>query len=179
MSKVGSDERLQSMQKMLDDGDVASVVGAAHGVSKNVVIGLIHRGKLRRLGGAAIPGRKPAPEKVKKPKPSPARRAARPVDPELDDEPLAVEAFIPRAESFRPVEPGEGVAIRNIREGLCKWPLGTFDEVSKRFCGDPTGDIKKVYCTAHHKLAYIPMAVSQRQRAAWKKRLATAGGARR
>jgi hypothetical protein len=170
-----SDETLSAMQKMLDDGSSAGEIAAAHGVTRNSVCGMIHRGKLRRFGRPAVPGRKPAPEK--KPKPSPAIRIARPAAPE--PEPLAVEVFIPRAEAFRPVERGEGVAIRNILGAMCKWPLGTFDEVSTRLCGDPTGHFTKAYCSAHHKLAYVPRAVSERQRAAWKRRLAPASGAQR
>ena len=90
---------------------------------------------------------------------------------EEDDEDNVEEAaFIPRADAFSPRQPGEGVLIRNLKDAMCRWPLGPMNEVSKFFCGDPTGDREKSYCPVHSKIAYRSPAQVLAGRKAWQTR---------
>lgn len=53
-------------------------------------------------------------------------------------------------ETAPPIE--EGIALLDLRDNHCRWPLGAVREPAFRFCGKPKHTAS--YCEAHAKLAF-------------------------
>jgi GcrA cell cycle regulator len=159
-----SDDRVELLKKLWSDGLSASQIAAEMGgVTRNAVIGKVHRLGLSGRGKASTPGvqraRKPrvaAPPAATRlnvalaPRPAQPRPAAAPV-PELLEE----EVVVPLSER---------VTIMELRESMCRWPLGDPTTPEFRFCGAKsiTG---LPYCTYHARVAYQPAAERKRIRA--------------
>jgi len=95
-------------------------------VTRNAVIGLVHR---NRWGHGMIPKDKPR-------KPSPRKHATRP----------ASRLVLPPRQ---PV-PAEGLTIFDLREHHCRWPEG--DRPPFQYCGQDK--VGPSYCAAHHRKAH-------------------------
>lgn len=105
-----TDERVETLKKMWSEGQSASQIAKElGGVTRNAVIGKVHRlGLSNRAGGAAEPVAAPEPKPVKveakvepkaEPKPAPAAAA-----PRAEPKPVAAKAPVPepRTESATP-----------------------------------------------------------------------------
>ena len=57
------------------------------------------------------------------------------------------------------------VTIMELREGMCRWPIGDPTSPEFRFCG-ARADIGSPYCTQHARIAYQPAADRRRERKA-------------
>jgi GcrA cell cycle regulator len=151
-----TDERVEELKKLWADGLSASQIAKQlGGVTRNAVIGKVHR---LGLSGRATPSR-PArrPTKPSRPRTTTAStapaRSSRP-------SPSAPPAALPV-----PVEPavlpsGELATVLTLRDSMCKWPLGDPSKSSFRFCGHKTPG-GNAYCEAHANMAYQP---SQKRR---------------
>jgi len=152
-----TDDRVEELKKLWADGLSASQIAKQlGGVTRNAVIGKVHR---LGLSGRATPSR-PArrPSKPSRPRTAPSTasspvRTPRPAPVARPDTPPA------------PVEPkvlpsGELATVLTLKESMCKWPLGDPSQASFRFCGrnTPSGN---AYCEAHANMAYQP---SQKRR---------------
>ena len=60
--------------------------------------------------------------------------------------------------------PREGLTIMELREGMCRWPLGDPTRPEFRYCG-AHGVAGLPYCSLHAQIAYIPTAERKRLRA--------------
>ncbi len=60
--------------------------------------------------------------------------------------------------------PREGLTIMELREGMCRWPLGDPTRPEFRYCGG-NAVAGLPYCTYHAQIAYIPTAERKRLRA--------------
>jgi GcrA cell cycle regulator len=149
-----TEERKDALKKLWADGLSASQIGDELGVTRNAVIGLVHRmGLPKRRENVA-----PAKNRV----PSQRQRSARPrfnfVPPkayEPVDKRAVVAAIVP------PVEPP--LSVFNLTAATCRWPVGDPQEPGFRFCGHPPG-AGKPYCAAHCAMAYEPIVQSRRKR---------------
>jgi GcrA cell cycle regulator len=165
MTDVGgtwTEERVEQLKKLWSDGFSASQIAAEIGsVTRNAVIGKIHRLGLSGRGKtkAALParGRKPAraPMGVAQPSaPTPAVVAPAPLS--IEPTPLANfdDVVVPIAQC---------VTIMELRESMCRWPMGDPTKPEFRFCGarSVTG---LPYCTHHARIAYQPIADRKRDR---------------
>ncbi|MDW4548330.1 GcrA family cell cycle regulator [Defluviimonas sp. D31] len=99
-----TDERVETLKKMWAEGQSASQIAKElGGVTRNAVIGKVHRlGLSNRVGGAPEPKAK-APEAAPKPEPRPAA-AAKPAAPRAEPKPAAQSAAAApqRAEPAQP-----------------------------------------------------------------------------
>ena len=179
MSDAGlgwSDERVDLLKRLWGDGLSASqIAGQLGGITRNAVIGKVHRLGLAGRAKAAAPAAQaaapaapvqaaPAKPKVERqPEPVPAP----PVQPA--PAPMAPRAFAPfvappTPPAFIP-EPAEAerVTIMDLREFMCRWPLGDPTSAEFRFCGarSITG---LPYCNHHALIAYQPAADRKRDR---------------
>ncbi|WP_102961135.1 GcrA family cell cycle regulator [Mangrovicella endophytica] len=179
-----NDERVDLLRRLWTEGLSASQIAdrLGGGVSRNAVIGKVHRLKLESRGKSTVsaPAVSTAAEVVAAEAVTevvevivPARVvAAQPVmrsitrtvgATALKMEPVLVPVV---AEPQR--QPGEVVPIsRNLTlvqltDRTCKWPLGDPLSADFRFCGCASGD-SSPYCSYHSKLAFQP--VSERRRA--------------
>jgi len=72
----------------------------------------------------------------------------------------------PRRGKVEPVpEFEQHVTIMELREGMCRWPIGDPTSAEFRFCG-ARADIGVPYCTHHARIAYQPAADRRRERKA-------------
>ncbi|HWG04139.1 MAG TPA: GcrA family cell cycle regulator [Beijerinckiaceae bacterium] len=155
-----TDERVEMLRKLWHEGLSASKIAAqiANGITRNAVIGKVHR-----LG---LSGR------VKAPTPSQPRQRNRPPQSShrvsmlrssgpavrgnnalayapriyVAPEPLVEEVVVPICER---------VTITELKEAMCRWPLGDPANPEFRYCGvkSPPG---QTYCPYHSRLAYQP-----------------------
>ena len=143
-----TDDRVAILSKLWAEGLSASQIAAKlGGVTRNAVIGKVHR---LGLSGRAKPKRKTA-----KPAPRMARPARKRVPAKRRAAPRPAPAPAPVPLQAKPLPNGEFATILTITEHLCKWPLGDPSSSDFRFCGRST-DKGEPYCKAHAQLAYQP-----------------------
>ena len=166
-----SDERVERLKKLWSDGLSASQIAAelAGGVTRNAVIGKVHR--LGLSGRGKTPSNaQPRPRKATRPPSHPltlgggAARPNNPIakfmavrpEPEIQAEPIVDDEIM--------VPVSERVTIMELRETMCRWPIGDPTKPDFGFCGGRavTG---LPYCAAHCRVAYQPAAERKRIRA--------------
>ncbi len=63
-------------------------------------------------------------------------------------------------------EPPRGIPFKKLREGLCKFPLGSLYDPPERFCGEPA-PVGSPYCPKCQRIAYTrAVPVSKKRPAA-------------
>ncbi|MBU6474957.1 MAG: GcrA cell cycle regulator [Alphaproteobacteria bacterium] len=175
-----TDERIALLKKMWKEGksaaDIAKTLGK--GVTRNAVIGKAHRmglsnrpSPIKKTGVVAKPvAKKDPPRKSAPPKPV-ARKTAgdarKPVAPVIvsgvKNNPLArPEPVEPRKIEKEEIPPGGGVALIDLTERMCRWPIGDPREDDFTFCGRGIRS-GTPYCPDHAGMAYQS---SSRMRAA-------------
>ncbi len=161
-----TDERVELLKKLWGEGLSASQIAAElGGITRNAVIGKVHRlglsGRAKAVQSAAPRPRKPRapshPSMVFRTAGATALAPVRTVD--LDIEPIIQRAPRPMLE---PVS-CERVTIMDLRECMCRWPIGDPGSESFRFCGTRS-NMGSSYCSYHASVAYQP-ASDRRRRA--------------
>jgi GcrA cell cycle regulator len=164
-----TDERVELLRQLWLDGRSASQISAqlGHGVTRNAVIGKVHRlglaGRAKAPTSAASPPRAAsAPRMSPRPASSGARTAVRgatalalATEPALDTRPVFQEEDVVIPMSLR-------VSIIDLKEAMCRWPLGDPTSADFRYCGSPAAS--GPYCAHHGKLAYQPVQDRRRER---------------
>jgi GcrA cell cycle regulator len=178
-----TDERVESLKTMWIEGKSASQIAKAlGGVTRNAVIGKVHRLGLSNRAASPKPAVKESPgaaaeQQVKadapaqpKPEPAPKPQAKeapkRPaVQPNTPQPPQQVSEV--SEEARRNLEEVEKKArkldLLQLTERTCKWPIGDPATNDFYFCGLPSQP-GKPYCDAHVAVAFQPMS-SRRDRA--------------
>ena len=164
-----TDERVELLRQLWLDGKSASQISGqlGHGVTRNAVIGKVHRlglaGRAKSPSSAASPPRAAsAPRMSPRPASSGARTAVRgatalalATEPALDTRPVFQEDDVVVPMSLR-------VSIIDLKEAMCRWPLGDPTSADFRYCGSPAAS--GPYCAHHGKLAYQPVQDRRRER---------------
>jgi GcrA cell cycle regulator len=162
-----NDERVELLKKLWSDGLSASQIAAElGGVTRNAVIGKVHR--LGLSGRAKSPSvSTPRPRKAPVQRPT-ARTVSMPqVRGNVALKPMIVaEAY--QAMELRPQEEvvvpmSRRVKIMELREAMCKWPMGDPTHEDFVFCGADC-NFGTPYCTYHSSVAYQPAAERRRAR---------------
>lgn len=164
-----TDDRVELLKKLWLDGRSASQISneLGGGVTRNAVIGKVHRMGLSGRAKAAD-----VPIVIARPKDrQPARPAtSRPTGPAVRGN-LAL-AFTP-APAVRPaprqnenvvVPISERVTLMELREAMCRWPLGDPTQADFRFCGIRSPGSQTPYCAHHASIAYQPAQDRRRER---------------
>jgi GcrA cell cycle regulator len=180
-----TEERIERLTKLWTEGLSASQIAAELGgsMSRNAVIS-----KANRLGlthGSAKVASTPRTRKPsRRPEPSPSSETLGQADPALAPT-LVRPQVVKKPEEARPgedttvpdQEPQETrpevdgavplsrrVTIMQLREGMCRWPLGDPTHAGFCYCGAKavTG---LPYCTHHAQVAYQPATERKRLRA--------------
>lgn len=179
-----TDDRVETLKRMWGEGASASTIAKAlGGVTRNAVIGKVHRLGLsnRVVGGAvepaaapiateaaAAPAPTPPPPAVPEPRPIPSTQSAEPVatpirgriipaGQPLPPQPSANEISPEALASVREVEKGSArLDLMELTERTCKWPIGDPATEDFWFCGLPSQP-GKPYCEAHVGVAFQPM----------------------
>ncbi len=143
-----TDERVAILTKLWADNlsasQVAKILG---GVTRNAVIGKVHRLGLSGRVRAAKPAKRAPRQTTAK------ARTTTPSAPRLPRRVTLPSAPVPMEAKKLPS--GEFATIMTITDHMCKWPLGDPATPNFRFCGRGT-DKGVPYCTAHSQVAYQP-----------------------
>lgn len=136
-----SEARTQRAVKLWAEGYSASQISKElGGVSRNAVIGKIHRMGLAR--------KTPRPPKIARARPP--RRAKAYAAPLQQAQPVAPE----------PLAPTLQVSLDQLNAFTCRWPIGDPQEADFSFCGR-TCSAAETYCPGHRALAYVPVKKRQ------------------
>jgi GcrA cell cycle regulator len=143
-----TDERVEILKKLWLDGLSASQIAKQlGGVTRNAVIGKVHR---LGLSGRAAPSH-PSRPSFKAPRPPRPMSMSAPRPRSL--EPRAHHAPAPRSEPY--VELPGTATVLTLGAHMCKWPIGDPSSDDFTFCGRRASD-EGPYCVDHARLAYAP-----------------------
>jgi GcrA cell cycle regulator len=167
MSDAGagwSEERVELLKRLWGDGLSASQIAGqlGGGVTRNAVIGKVHRlglaGRVKPGAPAPVPAPPVAARRPKPEQPVPAPSAA-PLPPVL----TALNGGAPPVAASPAIPVSQRVTIMELRESMCRWPMGDPTSPEFRFCGARaiTG---LPYCTHHAQVAYQPATERRRDR---------------
>jgi GcrA cell cycle regulator len=175
MSDVATwtEDRVDLLKKLWTDGLSASqIAGELGGVTRNAVIGKVHRlglsGRAKSPSSSAV-AVAARPRKATPPRPANSFNAASHVRgavalaPQVRQQPEA--RLEPRAELVDPevvVPFSERVTIMELKENMCRWPMGDPTQADFRFCGMKT-DTGVPYCSHHCRIAYQPAGERRRE----------------
>ena len=138
-----TDERVELLKKLWAEGlSAAQIANKMGGVTRNAVIGKVHR---LGLSGRATPAK-------------PQRGCRTPAEEKVSAAPAPeVKSVIPEPEFAAPLvlESGDRTTVSTIKNNMCKWPIGDPKKPGFHFCGQPTLSGKS-YCAYHAHLAFQP-----------------------
>ncbi len=184
-----TDDRVEKLKKMWGEGQSASQIAKElGGVTRNAVIGKVHRlGLSNRSGGGgsakadskakaapkadpkpkakAKPATPATPAAVPEPRPmSPARKQIIPAGQPLPPQPSANEISPEALAKVNEVEKkAKKLKLMELTERTCKWPVGDPATEDFWFCGLPVQQ-GKPYCEAHVGVAFQPMSARRDRR---------------
>lgn len=176
-----TEERVELLKKRWADGLSASQIAAElGGVTRNAVIGKVHR---LGLSGRA----KAAPSAASRMRPKAAAPQQRRPQTQTTATPRTATSYgshgsaalamshapAPRPTPVARVVPiqlvetaplqSEHVTIMELRENMCRWPIGDPSQPEFRFCGGRSTP-GAAYCPHHSQLAYQPVNDRNRRR---------------
>ena len=161
-----TEDRVEVLKKLWAEGHSASQIAKQlGGVTRNAVIGKVHR---LGLSGRATPSRPvKRPPRLARPKPRvmpdgtvkvPASALAERVEALKPSEKNAMIAALPPLENAD----GKAATILTIRDSMCKWPIGDPADPKFAFCGRKSDC--GPYCSEHAKLAFQPAKKRERKK---------------
>ncbi|MEO0786296.1 MAG: GcrA family cell cycle regulator [Pseudomonadota bacterium] len=162
-----TEDRVDVLKKLWAEGHSASQIAKElGGVTRNAVIGKVHR---LGLSGRATPSRPvKRPPRLARPKPRvmPDGTVKTP-EPKVANPSLAKAAKEERAliEKLPPLELKDGskATVLNISSSMCKWPIGDPADPNFAFCGRRSQD-GSPYCAEHSKIAFQPARKRERKK---------------
>jgi GcrA cell cycle regulator len=163
-----TDERVELLKKLWADGLSASqIAGQLGGVTRNAVIGKVHR---LSLSGRAKPASS-GPRTPRKPRsPSSHRSSARSFTAGNTALKMHAHPAPRRLPAPRPVEDivvpiSLNVSLLALNDAMCKWPIGDPGIEGFHFCGHKNFN-GLPYCEYHSRVAYQPVGDRRRDRRA-------------
>jgi GcrA cell cycle regulator len=162
-----TEERVELLRKLWNEGLSASRVAAelGDGITRNAVIGKIHRlGLAERAKSPAAQRPRSAKQQRQQ---SPQDRQQGPVV--LGNVALAlaaepVTAPVQRRDDDVVIPISERVTLMDLRESMCRWPMGDPSNSEFRFCGARSPAGSGPYCAHHARVAYQPAHDRRRMR---------------
>jgi GcrA cell cycle regulator len=166
-----TEEQVEQLRQAWMEGKSASQIASllGQGLTRNAVIGKVHRlglaGRAKPPSAVGTHARPPQAQQNER-SAAPPRAAAAPRmvrgATALAIQPQAVtEAEIQQIESVV-VPMSVKVTIVELKEAMCRWPLGDPTSPEFRYCGSPTH--VRPYCAYHSGLAYQPAESRRRDR---------------
>jgi len=133
---------------LVADGLSGGQIGAALGISRNAVIGKVHR------LGLSLHGKCSEGAGIKQTRPASPRRHSLPA-------PADNSGFYAIA-SAKPVQPPppSGLTLFDLRSDTCRWPLND-GRPEFYFCGEPPAP-NSPYCAEHTAVAFSPASTRWR-----------------
>ncbi len=152
MTAGWTEDRVGALKKLWLEGQSASQIAKqlGGGVTRNAVIGKVHR---LGLSGRAAPSQ-PARATFRPARPRPAAQPT-----QAPSAPRRIEAVQPRVATAPSVPapmpdlPGTAT-VMTLGAHMCKWPIGDPSSTEFSFCGRRASE--GVYCVEHARVAYQP-----------------------
>lgn len=140
-----TDERVETLSKLWRAGMSASQIAhdLGHGITRNAVIGKIHRLGLTGRAAPRLPGAgRPDQRRERRGRIPHRPKSARALPPSVAPAP-----GLPL--------PATGLAsVVSVRRGQCRWPMG--DPLADGFCLCGRPAVRGAYCAPHAAVAYTP-----------------------
>ena len=184
-----TDDRVDLLSRLWLEGKSASQIAAAlgGGLTRNAVIGKVHRlglaGRVKAsasAAGADEDNEVVLGESLEEVVAAPRRAATHAM---VVSSPVSMTAAVvhgntalaiaeqPAAEAAKPARAPEDVVVPmslkvtivELRESMCKWPIGDPSSTEFRYCGSPSHH-GTPYCQHHGKVAYQPAQDRRRER---------------
>jgi GcrA cell cycle regulator len=172
-----TDERVERLKKLWADGLSASQIAAQlGGVSRNAVIGKVHRlnlpGRAKSGGQASVRTKRTttAPRAPNYAGRTASQTTTRTVSRSSGGAALKQDLDVVASEEIdtRPMEDvvvpiSRRLSLVELSERTCKWPVGDPLQEGFHFCGNDSGD-SSPYCGYHAKMAFQPSSERKRAR---------------
>ena len=165
-----TDERVELLKKLWAEGLSASQIAAQlGGVSRNAVIGKVHRLKLSSRGRATnTQSRAKKPPRPTGSKSTSRTGSSRAIPQTVGANALSTAFQAQPVERVRPIEDvvvpiSRRLSLVELNEHTCKWPNGDPLHEDFHFCGNEAME-SGPYCTYHARLAFQPASERRRQR---------------
>ena len=158
-----TEDRVEVLKKLWAEGHSASQIAKElGGVTRNAVIGKVHR---LGLSGRATPSRPvKRPPRLARPKPRVLPDGTvKTVKPAVSPAPgasIAEREEIERLDPM-PLENGDTATVLTLRDSMCKWPIGDPADPNFAFCGRKA--TCGPYCAEHAKVAFQPARKRERR----------------
>jgi GcrA cell cycle regulator len=147
-------ERLEQLRNFAGNGLSSSQIAAEIGVTRNAVIGKLHRLGLAPGRPAAGGPARSCPPRARRPRHSPQREFLRLMFAQAP-------SIAGGAGAASSVESSQPCSLFDLARDKCHWPMGNPDAADFAFCGNEVA-AGFPYCAGHARMAYrIPV----RQRA--------------
>ncbi|WP_295707343.1 GcrA family cell cycle regulator [uncultured Brevundimonas sp.] len=165
MTAGWTDDRVGALKKLWLEGQSASQIAKqlGGGVTRNAVIGKVHRLGLSGRAAPSQPVRAPAPAfRTSRPRTAAstvvetvAEAASAPIVRRLEvvQAPKPVESVAAPSPAQVPDLPGTATVL-TLGAHMCKWPIGDPSSREFSFCGRRASE--GVYCIEHARVAYQP-----------------------
>lgn len=148
-----TDEMVNRLKELWDEGLTTGEIGKKLNVSKNSIVGKVHRLKL--ISRPSPIKKKDDEESIKKPEPKKAeiKKAPEPVkevkkkfEPKIKEEPITCVTPVKKS--------GDKITVVDLDNHTCRWPIGDPKDENFHFCGKKvrTG---QTYCEEHSAIAYV------------------------
>ena len=136
-------ERIEQLRHCVGSGLTCSQIAAEIGVTRNAVIGKIHRLGLSPARPAGASARS-CPPRARHPRMAPHGRLLRLIGAEVPGDTVAEPA---------PIDSAQRCSLLEIAQDKCHWPIGDPHAADFAFCGNEavTGFS---YCAGHARMAY-------------------------
>lgn len=158
MYATWTDTDIAMLQRLWKEGQSATEIGKRLGVSRNAVLGKLHRLAVQEAAGGKL---------VKAPRANLQRPPATPRKPKMKLVPPAPKPALPAVQLVddsivkpRPLL----MKLFDLDNNDCRWPVEG-EKANTLFCGHNTHQ-DKVYCAYHCRMAYAPREVKSERRAA-------------
>ena len=171
-------ERTERLLALHQEGKTAGEIGAELGVTRNAVIGKLHRMGMAKKRQAA-PQPEPEPEQARPESDEASPVAEESSDPDgeasVDAEGENEDASSNNIEAHRQTakdieEKSLRLSLMELTSRTCKWPIGDPATDEFWFCGLPSQP-GKPYCGAHNNLACQPITTRRDRKMARKPQL--------
>ena len=154
MTAGWTEDRVGALTKLWLEGQSASQIAKqlGGGVTRNAVIGKVHRLGLSGRAAPSQPAR--ATFRTTRPRPTPQPTQAPSAPRRIEAvQPRPAAAVAPTTPAPMPELPGTAT-VMTLGAHMCKWPIGDPSSAEFSFCGRRASE--GVYCVEHARVAYQP-----------------------
>jgi GcrA cell cycle regulator len=147
-----TDERVATLKKLWIEGlSAAQIAQSLGGVTRNAVIGKVHRLGLQGRATPSRPAKRPVRPMQRPRLVSATGGASLPRTPRPPTAPVL--ALAPALEPMKR-EDGSVNTVLTLNDAVCRWPIGDPQDRDFAFCG--RGVCQGAYCADHARLAFQP-----------------------